>query len=75
MSEGPGYPGGIQEIGYVRGWVLTPPLLTPSGGHHTYGRHAGGIHPYWNSPFIGCMLFFTGAFPTEDHYYSHALRN
>ena len=32
----------------TRGWVLTPsplPLLTPSGSHHTYGRHAGGKYP------------------------------
>ena len=32
-----------------------PPLFTPSGGHHTYGRQAGGTHP---TAMLSCLLDF-----------------
>ena len=35
-----------------------PQLLTPSGSHHMYSRHAGGMHP---TEMLSCFyeVFFT----------------
>ena len=32
-------------VGMSRGWVPTHQLLKLSGGYHTYGQQAGGMHP------------------------------
>ena len=44
--------------GYAQGWVPTPlpPLLTPSNGHHMYGRQAGRTHP------TGMHSFYSDSF-------------
>ena len=43
LDQGGGYSPPPLDMG-SGGWVLFPPQMTPSGSHHTYGRHVDGTH-------------------------------
>ena len=50
----------LNPTGMSRGWVCPghgypPPLLTPSGSHHTYGQQAGGMH---RTGILSCCYHF-----------------